>query len=267
MSDELTKARSKLAGVAALLKQNKHMAAVQAVHDGLILILKSPLMKNEKEEFARQLSDVVYTMNADQNLRKHYPLVIKYEPGAEKALFEVMQELLKVLQNAVTEEVQGDAALIERQKRESLDKGQAHLDRQEFDEARKVFDKLVREFKNDTSLAADIADRFLKAERFQDAYEYLEEALRHEPNAIYLYNRIGIVLRKMKDFETAEKYYFKALEISKDDEFLHFNMGRLYADQGQWKKVLQSAERALKINPSFAEAEKMRSFAEKKLGG
>lgn len=267
MAAELTKARSKLAGVSALLRQSKHMAAVQAVHDALILILKSPLMRSEKEEFARLISDVVYSMNADQNLRKHYPLVIKYEPGAEKALFDVMLELLKVLQNVVTEEVQGDAAELDRVKREGLERGQAHIDRKEFDEARKVFDKLVREFKNDTNLAADIADRFLKAERFKDAYEFLEEALRHDPNAIYLYNRIGIVLRKMKDFQTAEQYYLKALDISKDDEYLHFNVGRLYADQGLWKKVLASAERALKINPEFAEAEKMRHFAEKKLVG
>ena len=32
--------------------------------------------------------------------------------------------------------------------------------------------------------------------------------------SLHLYNRIGMVLRKMKDYETAEKYYLKALTLT-----------------------------------------------------
>ncbi|MDD4952577.1 MAG: tetratricopeptide repeat protein, partial [Desulfovibrionaceae bacterium] len=196
-----------------------------------------------------------------------YPLIIRYNPGKEKELLEAMRELLVELQRVVTENAQQDLAEIERRKQEGLQKGQELIDRGEYDEARRVFDQLVGEFQSDTDLKADIADRFLKVERYEDALVYLEEALRHDPNAIYLYNRIGIVLRKMRDFETAEKYYKKALEISAQDEYLHFNIGRLYIDWQKWDKVREAAEKALKVNPEFAEAHKMLAFASRKLGG
>ena len=61
--------------------------------------------------------------------------------------------------------------------------------------------------------------------------------LRDDPNAIHLYNRIGMVLRKMKDYDTAEKYYLKALTLTSTDEYLHYNLGRLYFDWRKWKKM------------------------------
>ena len=93
----------------------------------------------------------------------------------------------------------------------------------------------------------------------------LDDALNDDPNAIHLYNRIGMVLRKMKDFDTAEKYYLKALTLSSEDEYLHYNVGRLYYDWRKWAKMSQAAQNAVEINPEFSEAIKMLKFAQKKL--
>lgn len=266
MSTELIKARQRLSAVRTQLKQGKSMPAVQAVHDSLIVVLKASLMKSEKDEFARLIGDAVNALNSDPGLRKIYPLVIQYTPGEEKALLDAIYELLQEMQNLVTEDAQKDLAELERRKAGMLGKAQGLLDAGKFEEAKALFDQLISEFPADTDLKADIADRFLKVGRYQDALGYLEEALRHDPNAIHLYNRIGIVLRKMQDFATAEKYYLKALEITKQDEFLYFNMGRLYIDWKKWAKVDEAAQKALEVNPQFAEAEKMRAFARKMLG-
>ncbi len=266
MSTELIKARQRLTTVRTQLKQGKSMPAVQAVHDALILILKSSLMKSEKDEFSRQIGDAVNALNADPGLRKIYPLVIQYAPGEEKALLDSIYELLQEMQNLVTEDAQKDLAELEKRKAALLTQAQGLLDAGKFEEAKVLFDQLVAEFPSDTDLKADIADRFLKVGRYQDALGYLEEALRHDPNAIHLYNRIGIVLRKMQDFATAERYYLKALEITRQDEFLYFNIGRLYIDWKKWAKVEEAAKKALEVNPQFAEAEKMRAFARKMMG-
>ena len=266
MSAELTKARTLLNGVRTNLKKDKLLPAVTAVHESLLLVLRTSLMKAERDEFARMLEDAVFALNGDDRLRKIYPLVINYQAGEEKALYETISELLKELQANVTEDVQKQLADKLLQKQRMIDQGQALIDSRQFEKARAVFDTLVREHQNDTDLKADIADRFLKAERYQDAFAYLDEALRHDPNAIHLYNRIGMVLRKMADYETAERYYKKALEISREDEYLYFNIGRLYMDWGKWVKVEEAAEKALRINPGFEQAEKMRKFAQKKLG-
>jgi tetratricopeptide (TPR) repeat protein len=266
MSADLIKSRKKLNSVATLLKKGKYMPAVQAVHDGLILFLKNQVIKNEREEFEEILKKVTYVLNSDKELRKIYPLVISYEPGQERPLLDAMRELLQELQKALNEEVQGDLEALNAQKMAALEKGQGFLDAQDWDKATEIFDQLVRTFSGDPELKADIADRYLNAGRYKEAYSMLDEALKDDPNAIHLYNRIGMVLRKMQDFETAEKYYLKALTLTSNDEYLHYNMGRLYYDWRKWGKMASSANKAVEINPNFAEAVKMLKFAQKKMG-
>ncbi len=266
MSSELMNARKKLATVSTLLKQKKPMSAVQAVHDAVLAMLKGSLMKAEREEFQELIDSAVHCLNGDKELRQVYPLIISYSPGSEKDLMATLRELLQELQKNVSEEAQSMAQLIAEKKAEGLRKGQELIDNNKVDEAKKLFNKLIREYKNDTELRAEIADKFIKANFHEEALAYLEEALANDPDAIFLYNRIGIVLRKMKDFETAEKYYLKALELSSSDEYLHFNCGRLYYDWKKWDKMAKAAEKALEINPNFAEAEKMLKFAKKKAG-
>ncbi len=267
MSTELIKARKRLANVNTNLKKAKYMPAIQSIHEALTLIVKQPLMKSEKEEFAGILKDVVTNLNNNPGIREIYPLVINYKMGQERELLEAMRELLVEMQNVVTQTAQESAAEMEQRKADELAKGQEQIDQQDYDKAKTIFDALVKDHETDTDLKADIADRFLKAGRYEDAFSYLDAALKHDPNAIHLYNRIGMVLRKMKDFDTAERYFNRALELTHKDEYLYFNIGRLYIDWGKWDQVMDAAEKALKVNPGFKEAHKMLQFAQKKLEG
>ncbi|QJB58202.1 tetratricopeptide repeat protein [Pseudodesulfovibrio sp. zrk46] len=265
MSNQLISSRKKLNTVTTMLKKGKYMAAVQAIHDGLILFLKNPVMKGERDEFEELIFKVTQSLNNDKKIREVYPLIISYTPGEERALLDAMRELLQELQKALNQSVQNDAQALIARKQEELDKGQEHLDNQNWDEAKDVFDQLVKDFGGDTDLKADIADRYLNAGRYKEAFHMLDDALKDDPNAIHLYNRIGMVLRKMQDFDTAEKYYLKALTLTSEDEYLHYNVGRLYYDWKKWAKMAQSAQNALNINPDFNEAAKMLKFAQKKM--
>lgn len=267
MSGELTKARQKLAGINASLKMGKYMTAAQALNDAIVLMLSAPLLKNEREEFAQMLDTAVYSLNNHKELRKFYPLLLHYTPGAEKKLLEELYEMRKVLQEDVNETAQKDMEALEARKREGLERGQKHLDEQQFDEARQTFDRLTGEFPGDAELKADIADRYYKAGLNQDAVGHLSQAINESPESIHLYNRIGIVLRKMQDYESAEGYYRRALGICQTDEYLFFNLGRLYYDWQKWAKMAEAAKMAVAINPNFAEAKKLLAFAQKKLGG
>jgi len=265
MSNQLINARKKINSVPTLLKKGKYMPAVQSIHDGLILYLKNPVMKGEREEFENILIKATQSLNSDADLRKLYPLVISYKPGEERALLDSMRELLQELQKVLNDEVKDDMQAILVRKQKMLDKGQQLLDSEDWDQAKATFDALVGEFGGDTDLKADIADRYLNAGRYQEAFHMLDDALQDDPNAIHLYNRIGMVLRKMKDYDTAEKYYLKALSLTDKDEYLHYNLGRLYFDWRKWQKMAQSAQNAVSINPKFVEAAKMLKFAQKKL--
>lgn len=265
MSQDLIKARKLLASSGTSLKQEKVQSAAQSIHDAIILIFKNPLMKQEKEEFQNMIQQSLDSLAHNATFRKYYPLVIEYTPGKEKKLLATMKEIISELDSLMQAEAQAHIETISARKQEAIEKGQKHIDAQEFDKAREVYDQLVREYPDDTDLVADIADRFMQAARYKDAFVYLEEALSNDPNAMHLYNRIGIALRKMKDFDTAEKYYLKALELSGKDEYLWFNVGRLYVDWGKWDKVVDAAEKAMAINPGFDQAGKMLAFAKKKM--
>jgi len=262
---ELVNARKKLNSVTTMLKKGKYMAAVQSIHDGLILFLKNSVMKGERDEFEEIIFKVTQSLNNDKKIREVYPLVISYTPGQERALLDEMRSLLQELQSALNDQVQGDMQAMLAKKASEVAKGQEQLDNQNWDEAKGTFDQLVKDFGGDTDLKADIADRYLNAGRYKEAFHMLEDALRDDPNAIHLYNRIGMVLRKMKDYETAEKYYLKALTLSSEDEYLHYNLGRLYYDWKKWPQMAQSAQNAVMINSGFDEAAKMLKFARKKL--
>lgn len=267
MSAELIKARQNLTQIRGMLRQGKIMPAAQSFQSALVAVLKNPLMKAEREEFERMLADAAMHMNNDAELRKVFPLKIDYVPGQERALLDILRELVEAVNKAAVDEAQGVLDKMAQRKQEELARGQAHLDAQEFDKAADVFSGLAREFNEDPALRGDIGERFLKAGRYEEAFEYLAQALEMNPDMVHLYNRIGIALRKLGKFETAEKYYFKASQYQGRDPNLFFNIGRLYMDWGKWDKMAKSANAALKLKPDFEEAKKMLEFAIRKIGG
>jgi len=266
MSGELTKARQRLTSINSSLKQGKYMSAAQALNDAIVIMLSAPLMKSERDEFANMLNDAVYSLTNSKELRKVFPLVLEYTPGEEKKLLEQLAEMRKVLQEDVNEGAQKDLAALEVNRQTELDRGQKHLEQQEFDQAKLVFDKLTSEYAGDAELKAEVAERYQKAGLNEEAVGYLSAAITESPDSLHLYNRIGIVLRKMRDFDSAENYYKKALELTQADEYLFFNLGRLYYDWQRWDKTAEAAQRAVGLNPNFVEAKKLLAFAQKKMG-
>lgn len=266
MSTDFNLARKKLATISSSVKQDKVQAAAQSLLDAVLLIFRNPMMKAEKEEFQNQVEHAVYQLSGNKMLRQHYPLQLKYEPGQEKALVATLKDIIHHFQDMLNEEVQDHLAFLDQKKKETFEKGRDLIAKEELDKAKEMFDKLLHLAPNDTKLKSDIADEFMKSDNgYKYAFEYLDEALKNDPDALFLYNRIGIVLRKMQDFETAEKYYSRALELTENDEYLYFNAGRLYLDWGKWEKVEACALKALDINPKFDQAAKMLKFANKKM--
>ncbi len=264
MASSLTKARSQISKVSTFLKQEKLLPAVTSLYEALISVLKTQLMKAEKDEFSRMISDAVYLLNNDGNLRKVYPLTLDYTAGEEKALAESLRELLNALQDSAVDEVKERFAELQKRKEAALQEGAALIDEHKVDEARQVLEKLAREFPKDAELKTRIADLFIKGELYEDAFQYLDQALDLSPDQIHLYNRIGIVLRKLKKYDIAERYFMRAVGYAKNDANLYFNLGRVYVDWQRYDKVEKASRLALRLDPQFAEAKKMLNFALKR---
>lgn len=265
MSSELIKARSKISQIKGYLRQQKLLPAIVSLHESVAIICRTPLLKHEKEEFARSLDTALHLLNGDQEFRKVCPMVLEYREGSEKELLSSLKELLDDLQGSAVAEAQQMLQAIEDTKRVQLERARHLLETGKFKDAKFVFDKLLLQFADDTDLKYEIAELYLKYDRNKDALKHLTEALRDFPESAHLYNRVAMVLRKMEEFEMSEKYYMKAVNMSEGDPGLYFNIGRLYIDWKRWEKVDEMAGKALELNKNFTEAQKMRTFANKQL--
>ncbi len=98
---------------------------------------------------------------------------------------------------------------------------------------------------NKTDKAVYIFDRLVR----------LEEAF--EPRHKHLFNEFGINLRKKGLFDEALKYYFRARELSSDDDHLLLNIARVYYEQNRLPEAEAAARDALVLNPGLAEARRL----------
>jgi tetratricopeptide (TPR) repeat protein len=266
MSSQLTKARSQLNKVGTFLKQAKPLPAVSALYEAVGAVMRTPLIKSEKEEFSKLITDAVLLLNGDRNLRKVYPLILDYTPGNEKDLAETLVNLLTELQATAVESAKDMMADMNQRIAAGLAEGKLLIEQGRVDEAKQLLEKLAREFPRDADLRAQIAELFIGGECFDEAFKYLDEAIELSPDQIGHYNRIGIVLRKLHKYDIAEKYFMRAVEFAKTDPNLYFNLGRVYLDWQRWDKAERASRLALRLAPTFVEAHKLLNFVLKKQG-
>jgi len=266
MSAELTKARAQINKVGTYLKQAKPLPAVSALYEAVAAVMRTQLIRSEKEEFSKLILDAVLHLNGDRNLRKIYPLILDYKPGSEKELVDQLYSVLGELQASAVEAAKDMMADKEERIERGLAAGKLLIEEKRFDEAKDLLEKLAREFPRDADLRARIAELFIGGELFEEAFSYLDEAIELSPDQIHHYNRIGIVLRKLRKYDIAEKYFMRATEFAKSDPNLYFNLGRLYIDWARWDKAEKASRLALRLSPGFVEARKLLNYALKKQG-
>jgi len=80
----------------------------------------------------------------------------------------------------------------------------------------------------------------------------------------HLFNEFGIRLRKSKMSDQALEYYSKALNLTKNDENLYYNIARVHFDQQDFEGTVEYLKKALEINPAMEEAAKFFEFIKSK---
>ena len=223
-------------------------------------------MKSEKDEFAHLLEDAIYSIMADPTVKKLHPANIVYTAGNERQLLDEVRALLESVDANMRDAVQEAVRLKEERRKKLLEEGRICLEQGDLNKARAAFTTLAKENKDEPELYGQIGELYLQYRAYEDAIGYLGTALKLKPELVYLYNSIGIALRKTGDFPTAEKYYLRAANYLGRDPNLFFNLGRLYLDWERWDRAFLAASGALKIRPDFVEAQKLKEYAENRLG-
>lgn len=266
MSAEMLKARKQLTDVGTLLRQGKLLAAVTGMHEALGSILNASLMKREMQDLSVALDKAAYMLSTDQELKKIYPMQIRYSPGEEREFLTALTELQSFLRENLAGEANAHLDALKEYQQKQLDLIRQALRKDDPDQARQIASRLVEANPDTTELSSEIAQIFLEAERYEDALEYLDAAYPDNQEYAHTLNRLGMGLRKAGRLEDAEKFYLRALKRESKDESIHFNLGRVYLDMKDWAKAGAAAEKALSINADFEEARKMKTYAAKQLG-
>jgi tetratricopeptide (TPR) repeat protein len=134
----------------------------------------------------------------------------------------------------------------------------------DFDRAESVFKELLKENpKNATVLnyiGYMLADRGV---RLQEAVQYVEEALRIEPNKGEYLDSLGWALYKMNDLSNAEKYLLQAVGLVKNDSTIQDHLGDLYFKTGDLQKAADYWNMSLKNGTELDETQKIREKLDK----
>lgn len=94
---------------------------------------------------------------------------------------------------------------------------------------------------------------FYQLDRYQNALESFEEALKHEHTPVqkaetYLY--MGLAHKGLSRPENAKKYLEMARNSNRDDGRAHFHLALIYADRDEtWENALESFTHAHTLNP------------------
>lgn len=143
------------------------------------------------------------------------------------------------------------------------DIGTTYVRRKEMTMAEKYFDQAIETATQEAmSMVAGVADRI--ASTVIDvspamSEKYLQRVLANKGSRlgkedITVFNKLGIALRNQGKWREAIDNYRRALEISPEDEGLHFNMALAYRDGKERRKAIECMETALKINPDVYKA-------------
>lgn len=106
---------------------------------------------------------------------------------------------------------------------------------------------------------------YMEKNMSKEAEIAFQEVLKLNPNTTNIYNSLGILYRRNKDYTKAIGAYEKAMRVSPEDENIFFNLGRACFETGLMKRAKLYLQRAVEIYPDFEQAKDILEKAEKNL--
>ncbi|MDR1686409.1 MAG: tetratricopeptide repeat protein [Desulfovibrio sp.] len=263
MSQELTRIGEALQRVAADLKKGDFVAAARAVRNGANALSGIPMTGEAYGEIEGLLVNACDRMQSTPALVDIFPDGILYVPGQEQNLAMLMGRLLQSVGQRDNDNGRQEKRSSTRD--EFLARARTALQAGKESDAHNEIAVLGELYPQDGELHLETGMLFLDFGLTADAVAHLHKAAALLPDAAGVLNTLGVILRRMRQFEESERYFLRAVQATGGDPHLFFNLGRLYLDTGQWRKAAECAEKALALDPAFDAADKMRAFAERRL--
>ena len=114
-----------------------------------------------------------------------------------------------------------------------------------------LWEDVVRKSPNKARGYDNLAASYIKADRNQEAIEYLIKALSIDPLYPEAYNDLGQVFINLRDYSRSIEFLRRAIELKPDFVSAYNNLGIAYAKLGNREKAIEAFKTALDINPLY----------------
>jgi tetratricopeptide (TPR) repeat protein len=125
---------------------------------------------------------------------------------------------------------------------------------EEYDEAKRLFAKVLEISPNDAHVLCLLANVFILEGNFKKAEEWLDKALRTNPDYPWVSYHMGVVYHELGEFEKSIEMYEKALDLfSKNDKDeiadTYQNLGCSLWEVKRREDAIEAWKTCLKFNP------------------
>lgn len=145
---------------------------------------------------------------------------------------------------------------------ESLERGDKHRESGELYSASFEYAEIIRLDESNVRANFGIGLCYLERGEIAKAEDILRRIVKleaaFEPQHKHLFNEFGISLRRAGLFDQAIEYYTRALDFTKEDDHLYYNLARAYKEKGDLPSALKSIEKCLSIDPALEPAQRLR---------
>ncbi|WP_457572120.1 tetratricopeptide repeat protein [Desulfovulcanus sp.] len=218
----------------------------QKPNSAIALILKGDIYL-KKEDFAQ--AEYFYKQASAKNpiyLEPLQKLADLYE------LIDAFDKKLKILKKM------DNLSSVNHQRK--IEIGHTYIQLNQEEEAKEYFQKAIKQVEKQakdmlSNTYMEIAHK-IKEKRPDICSHYIAKAIEVKGTNLsrkdlWMFNEIGISLRRQNKWEEAIRYYKKALEIAPLDPGLHYNIGMAYAQGKKFYKAVEYFQKSLEIAPDI----------------
>lgn len=264
---DAVQARQTMMGMGAFLKDGRLIEALRAFRTGLEYFLSYQMVKNEREQLFDLCDKLVTRLILTPEYRRLNVSLLKYERGQERKLAQDLEIMESEIRRAwEDQETQAQRETLEKL-RKTIQRGNELLDAGELKRGAALLKNLITEPAASANVLIDFGQRLLAMDEPMYALDFLEGALKRQPEDAGLTADIAKAYQMLQKFDKAEDYYLRAIELGNPDPQIAINLGWLYLLMRKIPEAFEAARQAVANQPDSEEAQKLYASAEKRFLG
>jgi len=159
-------------------------------------------------------------------------------------------------------EANGGAKEKEKTLREQADE---HFEKGEQKRAESLYLRILAKEPDDATLYNKLGLIYLRDKNYKDAKSALKQALKLEPENDTFHNNLGLLFYEMEDYDAAIEAYEKSIAINDKLPSRLVNLGLVYFMTKKYRRASDCYEKAIILDPRNEQTKELLKQAEEKL--